>query len=167
MSTTPTEPTTTEPPAAQPTPTPPPAKAETDWVAEARKWEQRAKDNKDAADRLAQLEEASKSDVQKALDRAVKAEKERDDLKAAEQARKDQADHDEQVKKWAEAAAKKTGVPANALKGNTEEEIKAHAELLASLMPRKGYVPNEGERPQGDGNSELRSFTRQLFHPND
>lgn len=162
MSTTPTESATPEVPAAQPTP---PTTPEPDWKAEARKWEQRAKDNKDAADKLTQLEEASKSELQKALDRTAKAEKERDDLKAADQARQERETHAEQVKKWAEAAAKKTGVPAEALKGDTEEEIKAHADLLASLMPRKGYVANEGERPKGDGTSELRGFTRQLFNP--
>lgn len=113
------------------------------------------------------VQEASKTELQKALERVAAAEKERDDLKAAEQARKDKADHEAQVKRWAEAAAKKAGVPANALKGDAEEEIKAHAALLASLLPRKGYVANEGDRPSGDGSSELREFTRKLFNTED
>ena len=52
-----------------------------DWVAESRKWEQRAKTNKaeadknrEAAARLSQLEEANKSETEKLLDRATKAE---------------------------------------------------------------------------------------------
>lgn len=53
----------------------------TDWVAEARKWEKRAKDNSaaakanaDAAKRLAALEDASKSETERLADRATKAE---------------------------------------------------------------------------------------------
>lgn len=59
------------------TPAPPPQAAqpaETDWKAEAKKWEARAKENKGAADRLAQLEESQKTEAQKLADRATKAE---------------------------------------------------------------------------------------------
>ena len=61
----------------------------TDWVAEARKWEKRAKDNSAAAKqnaaaakRLAELEDANKTETQRLSDRAVKAEQERDALAA-------------------------------------------------------------------------------------
>lgn len=47
---------------------------ETDWKAEARKWEQRAKENTEAAKKLADLEEANKTELQKAIERAEKAE---------------------------------------------------------------------------------------------
>lgn len=69
-----TEPTTPE---AQPPPVevaPAQAPAETDWKAEAKKWESRAKENKTAAERLAELEEASKTEAEKVADRAAKAE---------------------------------------------------------------------------------------------
>lgn len=59
------------------TPAPPPQAAqpaETDWKAEAKKWEARAKENKGAADRLAQFEESQKTEAQKLADRATKAE---------------------------------------------------------------------------------------------
>src|SRR5699024_919133 len=48
----------------------------TDWKAEARKWEQRAKENKNAADELASIREAQKSDVERAAEalEAAKAE---------------------------------------------------------------------------------------------
>ena len=73
--------------AAQPDPgaTPDPKPDATDWKAESRKWEDRAKANKDAADRLAQLEDANKSELQKAQDATVKAQQE------AEQARQELA----------------------------------------------------------------------------
>lgn len=43
------------------------ASAGTDWQAEARKWEKRAKDNKDAADRLAAFEAAQMTEQEKAV----------------------------------------------------------------------------------------------------
>ncbi len=122
---------------------------------------------KTKADEYDKAQEAAKTELQKAIDRAAAAEKERDDLKAADKARIDREAHEADKKKWAEAAAKKLGIPADAIKGETEEEIKGHAEQLAKLLPRKGHVPREGELPAGEGNSELREFTRQLFNSND
>ena len=52
-----------------------PADDSIDWKAEARKWESRAKDNKSAADRLAAIEEANKSEAQRAAERLATAEK--------------------------------------------------------------------------------------------
>ncbi len=46
----------------------------TDWKAEARKWEARAKENRDAANRLQQLEDANKSETEKLTERATAAE---------------------------------------------------------------------------------------------
>lgn len=61
----------------------------TDWVAEARKWEKRAKENSAAVkDRdalqaqLNKITDADKTEAQKATDRAAKAEQERDALAA-------------------------------------------------------------------------------------
>lgn len=67
--------TTTEAAAAEaPAETTAPAQ-ETDWKAEARKWEERAKANKAASDRLAEIEEASKTEAQKLAERVEAAEK--------------------------------------------------------------------------------------------
>ena len=46
----------------------PPATDGPDWKAEARKWEQRAKENSSAAARLQELEDAQKSELQKMQD---------------------------------------------------------------------------------------------------
>jgi len=69
------DPAPTDPPKVIEPPADPPK--ETDWKAEARKWEQRAKDNKKALDEAApklkafgELEEASKTELQKAQDAA-------------------------------------------------------------------------------------------------
>lgn len=45
-----------------------PSADETDWKAEARKWEQRAKENRAAADELAAIRDAQKTDAQKAAE---------------------------------------------------------------------------------------------------
>lgn len=47
----------------------------TDWKAKAREWEKRAKENKSAADRLAEIEEANKTESQKTAERLAAAEK--------------------------------------------------------------------------------------------
>lgn len=73
----PTEPVTE--PTEPPKPTPPteatPEKDEPDWKAEARKWENRAKENKTAAEELAAIKESQKTEAQKLEDRATAAEK--------------------------------------------------------------------------------------------
>ena len=65
-----------ETPQDAPKPTPPAREADegTDWKAEARKWEQRAKANADAATRLAQIEDASKTEAQRAAEAQAAAE---------------------------------------------------------------------------------------------
>lgn len=122
-----------------------PAEEPTDWKAEARKWESRAKENKTAAEKLAEIEEASKTETQKAIERAEKAEKalakrENDDALTAARAE----------------VSKATGVPAIALRGTTKEELEAHAAELAPLIAppeKKGalgpYVPAEGSATSG------------------
>src|SRR5690606_24941791 len=52
-----------------------PAQEDVDWKAEARKWEKRAKANAAAAKRLAEIEEAQKSEAEKAAERLAKAER--------------------------------------------------------------------------------------------
>lgn len=55
-----------------------PAEDKTDWKAESRKWEARSKENSAAAQRVAEIDEASKTEAQKLEARATKAESERD-----------------------------------------------------------------------------------------
>jgi hypothetical protein len=59
-----------------------PAKPETDWRAEAKKWESRAKENKSAADKLAAIEEANKTEAQKQADALTAAQREAQEAKA-------------------------------------------------------------------------------------
>ncbi|MDX3555290.1 hypothetical protein PV729_26585 [Streptomyces europaeiscabiei] len=113
------------PQAPPPAPEPPQQAAqpaETDWRAEAKKWEARAKENKGAADRLTQLEEANKTEAQKLADRAAKAEGERDGAKA-------------EALRWRIAA--RNGISDEDaeifLTGTTEEALSRQAERLVAL----------------------------------
>lgn len=133
-------------PAAKPEPPKPspPAQDPTDWKAEARKWEERAKENKGAAEKLAEIEEANKTELQKATERAEKAERDLADRSKADEERKLR----EQV-----AEAKK--VPASLLTGTTKDELEASAnELLAfrgeqqKPADKASYIiPDEGGQP--------------------
>lgn len=135
-------------PAQEPTSTPAndqptTPKADTDWVAEARKWEARAKENaakakanEQAAARLAELEEAQKTEAQKLADRLAAAEK-----KALEAERR--------------AFAKDKGVPVSLVTGSTPEEWEAaaaealewkgEAARLPSAPPAAGVQGNVGK----------------------
>ena len=107
----------------------PEAVKETDWKAEARKWESRAKENlasaktnESAAQRLAEIEEAQKTEAQKAQERVEAAEK-----RAAEL---------EQRSLRAEVAAVK-GVPASLLSGSTQADLEASADALLEFRGEK------------------------------
>lgn len=120
------------------------AKPEIDWKAKAREWERRAKDNKAAADRLAEIEESSKSEAQRLAERAEKAERELTTFQTASLR--------------SEVALEKglTAAQSRRLIGDTREELEADADqLLADLgdanKPRSPRPdPNQG-RSNGAG----------------
>lgn len=111
---------------------------EVDWKAEARKWEQRAKENREAAKRLAELEEANKTDAEKLADatkRAEEAEKQIEVLR-----------HAEELRTWAAEVSSETHVPASVLRGETKEEMQEHAkQIIGSGLSSYGSVPDSGE----------------------
>lgn len=121
------------------------------WKERARLWEQRAKENSSAADKLRELEDKDKSEIQRATEKATAAE-----AKAAEAERRALR---------AEVALEKglTGVLARRLQGDTREDIERDAdELLAELggsgdkekQPKPAAKPVEslrgGTDPTGD-----------------
>ncbi|HEX9767011.1 MAG TPA: hypothetical protein VGA36_09625 [Nitriliruptorales bacterium] len=116
-----------------PKPPDPPGEA-TDWKAEARKWEKRAKDNSDAAARLTELEDANKTELQKAQDAAAAAEKAK-------------ADAESRALRIEVATSKGlTAGQAKRLSGATREELEADAdELLAEF----GGTGKPGPPPSG------------------
>lgn len=138
---------TPAPPEPAPTPAPAPAPAqEPDWKAEARKWEQRSKENKTALDELAGKYTAADTERTELATKlqTYEAEKERAALVS-------------------EVATAK-GVPASALRGTTREELEAHAEVLAELIKPSGpVIPGQEKSPEKVGDDPMREFTRNLF----
>ena len=106
-----------------------------DWKAKSREWERRAKANAEAAKKLADIEESSKSESQRSSDRISELERQVADYQAGEQARQ-----------FASDVSGDTGVPAHLLRGATLDEVKAHAAAIKAAFPQaKGpVVPNEG-----------------------
>lgn len=130
-----------------------------DWVAQARKWEQRAKDaNKrvkelePVAAKAVELEEASKSELQKAQERAEAAERALAEATA--------------TAARAEVAAAK-GVPVALLSGDTREALEASADALLAFRDetaRKGnYAPSEGRTSNIDKGGDTRAFVNTLW----
>lgn len=127
--------------AEPPKPTDPPAKPEPDWKAEARKWEQRAKENKTAADRLAEIEESNKTEGQKQAERMAELEKSATTAKV------------EALRYKYAAKFKISDEDAELFLTATDEEtIGKQAERFSAresaLQPTPGvYVPGEGRTP--------------------
>lgn len=117
-----------------------PKPTEVDWKAKAREWEKRAKENSTAAARLAELEEAQKSEQQRASERAEAAEKELAAMRL-------------DALKARVALAK--GLPADLvdrLRGDTEDELADDADrLLALIQPGKP----RGDVAQGPRGEDL------------
>lgn len=94
----------------------------TDWKAEARKWEKRAKESRDAAEKWSEYEKSQKPEQERLAEELAAARKD------AEQARTALLKH--------EIAASK-GIPADAVKllaGSTREELEESADILLTLV---------------------------------
>lgn len=135
------------PPAQEQAPATPPVKPETDWKAEARKWETRAKENNAAAKRLAEIEEASKSEAQKQAEAFANLQAENARLQA--EALRSQV-----------AATK--GVPADLLAGTTEEELNAAADRLLEFRGTStpSPAPDFGAGDRGGSPSKPKQLSR-------
>lgn len=147
-------------PNAEPTPAQGEESTETpeiDWKAKAREWERRAKENKQAAEKLTELEEAQKSAEQKAAERLAEAER-----KATE------ADYRVAVSD----IAAKSGIPVDVAMGPKERTAEAVDEFVKDVLawtegkakPKGNYVPNEGRTPKNPAADDMRLFARQLFN---
>lgn len=125
-----------------------PAQEQPDWKAEARKWEERSKANKAALDELTPKFEAAEAE------KATLAEKVREFETKAERS------------KTVAEVAKDAGVPADALRGDTREELEAHAEVLKALIKPSGpVVPGQAKSPSKIEADPMRSLARSLFAP--
>lgn len=93
---------------------------------------------KDKASKFDQLEEASKTELQRATERAEKAEAELSQMK-----------HDNEIKAMREKVAKETGVPVNLITGSTEDECMEQANAIKEFAVPNGYPTiKDGGEPQ-------------------
>lgn len=140
------EPTPTPELTPTPAPTPAPPAQEPDWKAEARKWEQRSKENKSALDELTgkfTAVDSEKAELATKL-QTYEAEKERATLVSE--------------------VATAEGVPPSALRGNTREELEAHAKVLAELIKPSGpVIPGQERTPEKMTDNPTAEFARKLF----
>lgn len=91
---------------------------------------------KEKAAKLDDLEEASKTELQKATEKAQALEAELTALKK-----------EKEVRTLRETVAKETGVPENLLTGQTEEECKAQAQAIKAYAD-PGYPTVKDQAPQ-------------------
>jgi hypothetical protein len=149
MSETPEAPATPAEPAAPAEPESPAQEPTTDWKAEARKWEARAKENKTALDDLT------------GKFTAVESEK-------GELATKVQTYEAKEARATLLAdVSKATGVPADLLRGETKEDLEAHAEVLKPLIKPTGpVIPGQEKQPDKVPDSEDRTAVKKLFSAN-
>lgn len=145
---------------------------EIDWKAQSRKHEDRekqlaaqVKDLMAKASKADNAESLAESQIAEALEAKQSAENERDDLLAAAQEKADKEAHDVKVSEWKASAMKKFKLPdADILRGDSKEEIAAHAEQLAKWIPAPGFNPLAGKRPANNGvDPGLLAITKQLF----
>lgn len=129
----------------------------TDWKAMARKWEARSKENADKARAYDELQEQSKTELQRVQEQAAAYKRQVEDLNAKAELDRARA-----------RVAKESGVPAELIFGADEGEMEANAKALAawgkpSRAPRTSR-PRRFSADAGDGrDAAQRELARQLF----
>lgn len=104
---------------------------------------------KEKAEKFDQLEEANKTELQKATERAEGLQAELDKLK-----------NEYAVREMREKVAKETGVPVNLLTGGTEEDCRAQAKAIAEYAKPSAYPK---VRDGGEVTNVGNMTTRQQF----
>lgn len=106
------------------------------------------------ASKLDEIEQASRSELQKLLD-------ENTTLKT----RVESFEREKQVAAWAAEITKDSGIPPEALRGNTKEELEQHFTVLSSLVPKqqqKRHVVPPGTPSGGQTGSRAAAALRQM-----
>ena len=127
----------------------------------AREWEKRAKDNADAAKRLAEIEEATKSEAEKAADRIAKAEAE----VATVPAKVADALREALVALEVVPEDKKVLLTASDPEALLDQ-VKAIQGLVKDNRKKNNFVPREGQTTK-PAEEPMRDFARTMFGRND
>lgn len=128
------------------------SKPEIDWKSESRKWENRAKENRRAAN--------ERDDLAKAIG-------DKDATIEALKAKVADFETAAKVREWSANAAAEHGISADLIRGTTEDEINAHAAAIAKALhdakpSTAPVVPQAGATPDNDGGN-LAEFARNVF----
>ena len=113
---------------------------------------------KEVADKYNAEKDAGKSELEKLQGKIQKIEKQNAEYKKASD-----------MKKWAHEISKESGVPAGILRGNTQEEMEAHAEALKPLLAQQKketttpYVANDGNQVQITGKKDNAHLFAEAF----
>lgn len=85
-------------------------------------------------------------------------------IKAAE-ARSAELERAQQLESWKKEVAKKTGIPAEALRGDSLEDLEAHASVLKTVykQPAAPLLNKDGEQPGSSTPDAFRTAARELF----
>lgn len=111
---------------------------------------------KEKADLYDQYQEQSKTELQKANDRAAALEQELNGLKQAET-----------IRSIREKISQESGVPANLLTATTEEECKAQADAIKAYAQPSSYpYVQDGGEPQGRQKRTTADQFAQWFNSN-
>lgn len=115
----------------------------------ARTWETRAKSNERAAEELKKLQDAGKSDLELATERAKRAEDELASLK-----------HERDLGEWRKKVSAETGIPADVIEGATLEDMQDHASRLAPYFKSDAapVVGSDGRKAKGAASSKADAF---------
>lgn len=138
-------------PVVEPTDPVEPAQAETDWKAEARKWEARAKENQLAAASLKAFEDAQKTEQERLEERATEAENRAAALEL------------DAIRATVALEKGLTAAQAKRLVGTSLEDLTADADqLLLDLGKPAQRTPiadhSQGAKPTGNSNSPADQF---------
>lgn len=93
---------------------------------------------KEKVEQYEKAESESESEFEKLQKRLGKLEDENKAMK-----------HAAEVSRWKAEASEETGVPASILRGDTQEDIKAHAEAVKSVMEHATYPAVDPGNPAG------------------
>lgn len=110
---------------------------------------------REKAARLDQLEEASKTELQKAQEKAEALQQELDGLKQAAE-----------IRKVRDKVSQETGVPANLLTASTEEDCKAQAEAIKAYAAPAYPEVKDGGEVKHTGTGSTREKFRDWFESN-
>ena len=137
-----------------------PARAEVDWKAEARKWEKRAKENAEAAKRLAEIEEAQKSEAEKVAERLAKAERAAAEAEARALRREIALEH--KLSKD-DAALLDSVSDEDAMRRLAARLAEQAAERDKHISNHGAYVPAEGKTPPALNSDQLEQSLRKAL----